>query len=151
MESEPEAREREREPGEAPKKPIPRPLKLVLLGAGLVVALYFGAKAPRDQHVRLVLGDRAPDVTGVSLQYVPEAHEGADDVAREARLAFPEGAPRVVPHDPALADGEYRVRIDLDTRQGRRSVERRVRLGGGSTQIDLAAELARPLTSAQPR
>lgn len=132
---------------------IPRPLKFVLLGAGLLVALYFGSKAPRDQHLRLVLGDRAGDVTGVALQYVPDP---GDEVAREARMAFPEGAPRVVAHDPALVDGDYRVRIDLDTRQGRRAVERRVRLGGGSTQIDLASDLARPsslpsLPSAQPR
>lgn len=127
---------------------IPRPLKFVLLGGGLLIALYFGSKAPRDQHLRLVLGDRASDVTGVALQYVPDPGE---EVAREARMSFPEGAPRVVPHDPALTDGDYRVRIELDTRQGRRSVERRVRLGGGSTQIDLASDLARPPgTSATP-
>lgn len=121
---------------------IPRPLKFVLLAGGLLVALYFGTKAPRDQHVRLVLGERSSAVTGVALQYVVDGAGAADEVAREARLAFPEGAPRVVSHDPSLADGDYRLRIDLETRQGRRSAERRVRLGGGSTQIDLTADIA---------
>lgn len=122
-----------------PRGRIPRPLKFVLLGVGLLVALYFGSKAPREQHVKVVLGERSAAVTAVGLQYVGEG--GGDDVAREARLAFPEGAPRVVSHDPSLADGDYRLRIDLDTRQGRRSAERRVRLGGGSTQIDLTPDL----------
>lgn len=147
MRNEPEV---EAPPSPEPKRGIPRPLKLVLLAGGLLVAFYFGGKAPRDQHVRVVLGAHAPDVTGVALQYVADG-PGGDDVAREARMTFPDGAPRVVPHDPALADGDYRVRIDLDTRQGRRSVERRVRLGGGSTQIDLTADLARPPTSAPSR
>ncbi len=119
-----------------------RPLKLVLLAGGLGLAVYFGAKAPREQHVRIVLGDRAARVTAVDLQYTVDNAEA--EMVREARLAFPEGAPRVVSHDPNLADGDYRLRIDLDTREGRRSVERRVRLGGGSTQLDLATDLAAP-------
>lgn len=144
MESEPDEEPEEPEPEKpAPQRRIPRPLKFVLLAGGLLIALYFGTKAPRDQHVRLVLGDRSTNVTGVSFQYTSDAPgTAADEVAREARLAFPEGAPRVVSHDPSLSDGDYRLRIDLDTRQGRRSVERRVRLGGGSTQIDLTGDIA---------
>ena len=60
-------------------------------------------------------------------------------------MSFEPGqAPRVVSHEPQLADGEYRLRIDLDTREGRRTVERRVTLGGGTTQVDLAGLLLAP-------
>ncbi len=45
-------------------------------------------------------------------------------------------------HDPELADGDYRLLIDVDTREGRRSLESRVTLGGGTTQVDLVGLLA---------
>lgn len=87
--------------------------------------------------MNLVLGAGADQVTGVELQYV--ALDG--EVVRATRMTFEPGkAPRVVAHQPELADGEYRLRIDLDTREGRRSVERRVTLHGaegGTTQVDL--------------
>jgi hypothetical protein len=116
-------------------------LKFVLLAAGLLVAAYFGAKSPRDQHVTLVLGPAADRVTGLEIQYI--AADG--DLARAARMTFePGAAPRVVSHEPKLADGDYGLRIDLDTREGRRSTERRVTLGGGTTQVDLAGVITAP-------
>jgi hypothetical protein len=112
---------------------------------GLLVATYFGTKAPKDQHVKLVLGPTSDRVTGLEIQYI--AADG--DLARAARMAFePGGAPRVVAHEPHLADGEYGLRIDLDTREGRRSTERRVTLGGGTTQVDLAGVIAAPASPA---
>ena len=123
-----------------PVKPVRRRklLPFVVLGGGALVAAYLASRSPRDQHVRLVLGGRAPDVTGVEIQYL--ADDG--DLARDARLTFAAGqAPRVVSHEPQLADGDYRLRIDLDTREGRRTVERRVTLGGGTTQLDLTTVL----------
>ena len=137
------------EPAADPEPTGPKPVsrrkrKLVpylVLGGGALIAAYLAAKAPRDQHLKLVLGPHAEDVTGLEVQYVAE--DG--DVARDARMTFPPGqAPRVVSHDPQLTDGDYRLRIDLDTREGRRSVERRVTLGGGTTQVDLANLLAAP-------
>jgi len=116
-------------------------VKLVLLGAGLLATLYVGSKAPREQHVRLVLGTSAASVRRVDLAYAAEGGE----VVRETRFAFEEGhAPRVVPHEPELADGDYRLRIEVDTTGGRRSIERRVTLGGGTTQVDLGDALAAP-------
>ncbi len=117
-------------------------LPIVFLAVGVLLASYLGSKSPRDQHVSLVLGAAAPEVTQLEIQY--EAADG--DLARAARMTFGSGgAPRVVSHAPQLADGDYRLRIDLDTaRQGRRSVERRVTLGGGTTQVDLAPILAAP-------
>ena len=143
------------EPGEdteeAPSPPKPerrvrsvrggKILPFLVLGGGALIAAYFASKSPRDQHLRLVLGPHAADVTGMDIQYVAE--DG--DVARDARLVFPAGhAPRVVSHEPQLADGDYRLRIDVDTREGRRTVERRVTLGGGTTQLDLTPVLDVP-------
>ena len=129
-----------------PESPLPvRPVRrrkllpFLVLGAGALIAGYLSSKSPRDQHLRLVLGPRAADVTGLEVQYVAE--DG--DVARDARMTFGAGeAPRIVSHEPQLADGEYRLRIDLDTREGRRTVERRVTLGGGTTQVDLTTALS---------
>jgi hypothetical protein len=111
---------------------------VALLVMGLAVAAYLGARGPREQHVNFVLGDLAPDVRGLTVQYVSDD----DEVARDVRLAYADGAaPRVVSHEPKLADGSYRLRIDLDTRERRVSVERSVTLGGGSTQVDLSRAL----------
>lgn len=117
-----------------------RAVKLALLALGLALAAYFSRSAPREQHVTLVLGNAAPDVSGLEIQYVAPGGE----VAQDARLAYaPGSAPRVVSHSPKLADGEYVVHIDVDTREGRRQAERRVTLGGGTTQIDLGGVLSR--------
>lgn len=112
-----------------------------MLGSGALIAAYLSSKSPRDQHLRLVLGPLAAEVTGVEVQYVAEDGE----VARDARMTFAVGqAPRVASHEPQLADGDYRLRIDLDTREGRRTVERRVTLGGGTTQVDVTSVLSGP-------
>jgi hypothetical protein len=128
-------------------RPSRRLLKLGILVVGLLVAAYFGSKAPRDQHVKLVLGASADRVTGLEIQYL--APDG--DLARAVRMTFEAGrAPRVVSHEPQLADGDYTVRVDLDTREGRRSTERRVTLGGGTTQVDLAGVISAPAGPDRP-
>lgn len=146
----PEAPEGPRAPAadEAPVRPRRRRLlPFAVLAAGGLTAAYLGSKAPRDQHVKLVLGPGAAAVTGLEVQYV--AADG--DVARDSRMTFgPGAAPRIVAHEPQLADGEYRLRIDVDTREGRRSVERRVTLGGGTTQVDLAGVVSSPPVPPSP-
>ena len=128
--------------GSAPARPRRKLLPILFLAGGALLASYLTSKSPRDQHVSLVLGPAAPEVTQLEIQYV--AADG--ELARAARMTFgTAGAPRVVAHEPQLADGDYRLRIDLDTaRQGRRSVERRATLGGGTTQVDLASVLVSP-------
>lgn len=107
---------------------------------GLAVAAYLGMQGPREQHLNLVLGDRARDVSGVQVQYVYEDGE----LAREAQFVYPPGAaPRIFAHEPHLPDGRYRLKVDIDTRERRVSVERQVTLGGGSTQVDLSSALLR--------
>jgi hypothetical protein len=113
---------------------------LLFLLVGALVATYLGAMGPQQQHVRIVLGAAAPSVTAVGIQYL-----GRDDEpAREAHFVYPPGsAPRVVAHEPQLPNGEYRVQIDVDTRDGRRLIQRRVTLGGGSSQVDVSSALMR--------
>ena len=128
--------------------PRHRVFKIALIAAGAIVAAYFAQKAPRDQHLRLVLGPAFDQVTGLEIQYVG----ASGDLARSVRMAFDPGpAPRVISHEPQLPDGDYRLRIDLDTREGRRSTERRVSLGGGTTQVDLAGIVSAPVARPEPR
>ena len=112
--------------------------KLAFLAIGILVTTYLAKRGPHEQHVRFMLGESALEVTGLEVQYV----DADGDVAREARLAFDQGkAPRVVPHEPELPDGAYKIKADLLTRERRVSVERSVTLSGGSTQVDLSAAL----------
>jgi hypothetical protein len=111
--------------------------RVVLLVGGVAGALYFGTLAPKTQHVRVVLGDGAAQVSGVRLVYLRK-----DEALREAEFRYREGsAPRIVAHEPELPDGDYVLKIELDAREGRRTMERRVTLGGGSTQIDVSARV----------
>lgn len=121
--------------------------RLAFLAFGLLVALYLGTQGPQEQHVRIVLGAAAPDVTRVDLEYVTT--DG--DVAREAYFTYPRGAaPRVVGHEPQLASGDYRLQIELSTLDGRRAVQRQVTLGGGSTQVDVSNVWERPTMNRPP-
>jgi hypothetical protein len=114
--------------------------RFAVLAAGLAGALYVGTLAPKTQHVRVVLGDGAGQVSGVRLAYVRKDGEAL----RETEFRYAQGsAPRIVAHEPDLPDGDYILKIDLDAREGRRTVERRVTLGGGSTQIDVSRALVR--------
>jgi hypothetical protein len=120
--------------------PRRRGASLAFLVFGLLVALYLGTQRAQEQHVRIVLGAAAAAVTGVDLSYL--AHDG--EPAREAHFTYREGAaPRIVAHEPKLPNGDYRLEINVDTRDGRRALQRQVTLGGGSTQIDIASALAR--------
>lgn len=128
---------------EAPKpkrRPGSRYAALAFLGIGIAVTTFLAKRGPHEQHLRFVLGDSAGEVTGLDVQYI----DADGELAREARLAWPEGAaPRVVSHEPELADGAYKIKVDIGTRERRVSVERSVTLSGGSTQIELGAALVR--------
>jgi hypothetical protein len=109
----------------------------VFLAAGLGIALWLGQNGPSEQHVHVILGDTAPKVTGVSLQYI----SSAGDTANETRFTFEPGkAPRIVNHDPKVPNGEYRLKVDVDSPENRRTVEKPVTLKGGAAQIDVSHE-----------
>jgi hypothetical protein len=117
-----------------------RIIRLLFLVFGISVALYLGTQGAQEQHVRIVLGSEAPRVVGLDLRYVA----GESDVMREVHFTYPPtGAPRIVSHEPKLPNGEYKLQIDVDTREGRRGIQRRVTLGGGSTQVDVSSALVR--------
>lgn len=114
---------------------------LLLLAGGVGLALYLSSTAPREQHVRYVLGDTAADVTSVELEYTGDDGE----IVRRSSMRFDRGAaPRIVTHDPMLADGTYRVHVDIDAASGRRTLERQIALSGGRTTIDLAGARSSP-------
>jgi hypothetical protein len=112
----------------------------VFLAIGVLVSTFLAKIGPQEQHVRVVLGRAAPEVTAVDLQYV-----GPDgEVVREAHFVYDAGsAPRIVVHEPKLKNGNYRFQIDIDAHDGRRSVQRQVTLGGGSTQVDVSSAIER--------
>lgn len=129
---------------DVPRVPKPRRIKAIaFLVFGLLVAAYLATQGPQEQHLNVVLGAAAPSVTGLSLQYVNA--QSSAEIAREAVFSYaPGSAPRVVAHEPHLPNGDYRLQIDVDARDGRRSVQRQVTLGGGSTQIDISSAISAP-------
>lgn len=110
---------------------------LVFLAFGLGVAMWLSQNGPQEQHVHVILNERAPTVTGVSLQYV--ASNG--DVANETSFRYAPGqAPRIVSHDPKIPSGDYQLKVDVDLGDSRKSVEKQVTLKGGSAQVDVSRE-----------
>lgn len=121
--------------------------RLAFLAFGLGVALYLGTQGPQEQHVRIVLGVAAPDVTAMDLRYLG----GEGELLREVHFTYPDAPPsRVVSHEPKLPNGEYQLQIDVQTRRGRRDIQRQVTLGGGSTQVDVSSALTRVPTGESP-
>ena len=110
-----------------------RKAPFLFLIAGLGLAFWLWRTEQHDQHVRFVLGNVAPRVTHLSVDY--DGNAGTE-------LSWPIGsAPRIVGHDPRLPDGSYHLRIDVDLREGRKTVERQVTLAGGTTSVDLVDSL----------
>lgn len=113
---------------------------LLLAAAGLAVVLVFRMKAPRGQTVRLVLGAKAASVSAIDAELREPGASG--ESLRRARFAFDPGrAPRVVTWEVEAPDGAYATRFEVETREGRRTVEREVTLAGGATSIDLVDAL----------
>ncbi|HEY2517877.1 MAG TPA: hypothetical protein VGI39_43705 [Polyangiaceae bacterium] len=123
---------------------------LVLLGAGLAAYFTLLPQLPRENVLHIVLGAAAPQVVEIRLRYAPAAKNGpiAEDWTREVSFRFPEGAaPRVVTHEPRVADGDYVVEIEI-LKAARPSpssltLQRKARLVGGTTTIDVSEAAAR--------
>src|SRR5215471_10282117 len=121
-----------------------RLLRLLLLGAALVVAMILARNWPKVQTVHYVLGEGAPRVEEVDARWAEGA--SSEDWTREATFRYAPGqAPRIVTHEPRLPDGDYTVEIEIASASAARNVvRRRVTLtGGGSTSIDLADSVPR--------
>ncbi len=119
-----------------------RVAKLVVVAAAVTLFLFLGRDWPKDQHVRLVLGDAAPRVEELTVRYAPRATE---DWTREVSFRYVPGggdsgrlAPRIVTHEVRLADGEWTVEIEVASKTDRATVKRRVTLEGKAVSIELA-------------
>ena len=120
-----------------------RLLRLLLLAAGLVVAMMLARHWPKDQTVHYVLGDGATRVAEVDARWAQG--RASEDWTREATFRYAPGqAPRIVTHEPKLPDGDYTVEIEIASASARNVVRRNVTLSGnGSTSIDLADSVPR--------
>jgi hypothetical protein len=120
-----------------------RLLRFLLLAAALAVAMIL-ARWPKEQTVHYVLGDGAARVAEVDARWAEG--RSSEDWAREATFRYAPGqAPRIVTHEPRLADGDYTVEIEIASASDSRNVVRRnVTLSAsGSTSIDLADSVPR--------
>ncbi len=145
--------------GEASSGSIPQsirrrarsPFSWLVLLAFVGVAFYVSGKAPKEQHVRFVLGAAAPSVTRLTCDY--EAADqvtptGAEGVARAAEFTYDHGdAPRIVAHDPELVPGDYVLRIRVFSKDGQNTLERRVTFLSGTVSVDLADAIPSPSPS----
>jgi len=121
-----------------------RLLRLLLLGAALVVAMLLARHWPKEQTVHYVLGDGATRVEEVDARWADG--RSSEDWTREATFRYAPGqAPRILTQAPRLPDGDYTVEIEIASASAARNVVRRnvTLTGGGSTSIDLADSVPR--------
>ena len=127
-----------------------RVARILVLVAAAAVYFTLAPRWPKDNVVHVVFGAYAPEVEQATVRYAPAPKNGpmVEDWTREAQFRFPAGsAPRVLTHEPRLADGDYVVEIEiLKTSHAIVRIQRRVTLGGGTTSIDVSAALAAPPT-----
>jgi hypothetical protein len=120
-----------------------RLVRMLVLSAVLLVALYFARQWPKDQTVHYILGDAANRVEEVDAKWAPGI-AATEDWMREATFRYPPGkAPRIVTHEPRLPDGDYTVEIEIVAsnvahEKNEVVVRKHVILGGGATSIELA-------------
>ena len=120
-----------------------RLVRMLVLSAVLLVALYFARQWPKDQTVHYILGDAANRVEEVDAKWAPGI-AATEDWMREATFRYPPGkAPRIVTHEPRLPDGDYTVEIEIVAanvahERNEVVVRKHVILGGGATSIELA-------------
>ncbi len=117
----------------------------IVIPLAVVAGVYFTAIAsrwPRDNVIHVVLGAASTQVSSVTLRYAPAPKNGpmVEDWTREATFSFSGGnAPRVMTHEPRLADGDYVVEIEiLKASHAIVRVQKRVTLEGGTTSIDVS-------------
>jgi hypothetical protein len=122
--------------------------RLVILGAAVAVYFTLAPRWPKTNVIHVVLGVASAEVDELRIGYAPARGEKGslmEDWTRVASFRFPSGrAPRIVTHEPRLADGDYVVEIEI-VKASRQSVtvDRRVTLQGGSTSIDVTEVLSR--------
>jgi hypothetical protein len=134
--------------------PPRRLLPLGIAAVGVAVYFFLAPRAPVDQAIRIVLGDAAPRVAEVDVRYVAAGPN--PDLTREVTFHYARGAaPRIVSHEPRLANGDYVVQMEFGIFTplvptsasssepiARVNVDRSVTLQGGTMSIDVSRALA---------
>jgi hypothetical protein len=96
---------------------------LVAVAAVLAVGWELWNSHPRETEILVVPGPGHRRVVEIGVRFMQQGDE-----MHGLRLAFPGGAPRLVPCRVRLAPGRYRVRVDIRQRDGRwSSVERELK------------------------
>lgn len=129
---------------------IPRRRALfAVLVAAAAVYLFLSPALPKANVVHIVLGPAAPRVTELRVRYAPapatlNAAPRVEDWTREASFRFSGGsAPRIVTHEPRVPPGDYVVEIEIvKASPPSTTLQRTVKLEGGTTSIDAASTLA---------
>jgi hypothetical protein len=111
---------------------------LALLVPAAAAGATLAPRWPKPQVIRYELGDAAQRVEQLDARW---AEQGAGaEWTREASFRYAVGrAPRVVTHEPRLADGDYTAEVEIVADGRRTVVRRRVTLAGGVTTLDLEA------------
>jgi hypothetical protein len=119
-----------------------RAVRVFVVGAVAVLAASFARAFPRAQTVHYVLGDGAGRVEEVEARWAQGKRSEDGSFMRAAAFHYAPGqAPRIITHEPRLADGDYTVEIDIVANRERRTITREVALGGGTTNIELGSSI----------
>jgi hypothetical protein len=87
---------------------------LMLVGAAVLVGRFASDDMPRDQEVRLELGEGQREARTVRLVYTRKGEEITGVLVR-----YPQGAPALVVHHASLSPGLYDLAIELRYGDGR--------------------------------
>lgn len=125
------------------------------MAALAVAAASFLPKIPRDQTIRVDLGNLAPRVAALTIRWesatgdeikggIPRPRDAnIEDWTGEVTFRYENGAPRVIEQKIHAADGDYVVEIEIESMGGRATTAKTISLAGGGTTIDVA-DLALP-------
>jgi hypothetical protein len=114
--------------------------RLLFLAAGIGIAILLGKKWPQQQTVHFVLGDASARVTELEVHYARIESGAKRGDSFDVGATFPfgsRGAPRIVTHEPKLAEGDYTVAIEIATAGDRAILERRITLDGHVVSVDV--------------
>ncbi len=117
----------------------------VLLVVAVVGALTALPRVPKDQTLRIDLGDSSKITREITLRWAPASaartkNPSIEDWTGEVTFRYEKNAaPRVVQQEMRLADGDYVVEIELITERGGAVTRKNVAITGGTTTIDVSS------------
>jgi hypothetical protein len=116
------------------------PIRLLLVAA-LVLVLSALPHLPKEQTLRIDLGDSSKITTALTVRWAAsqKGNPSIEDWTGEVTFRYEKNAaPRVVQQRARVADGDYVVEIDLITERGVAVTRKNIALAGGTTSIDVS-------------